>query len=112
VQALRRDGRVSSYRLQQKGPTLATGVAIGEAVVSGRVRRVASPAEGAAIEQGSILVTEMTDPDWGPVLKRVGGIVTDFGGRTCHAAIVARELGIPAVVGTGSAPTCSRTARR
>jgi len=103
VQARRRGGLVRSYRLQEKGPTLVTGVAVGEAVVSGKVRRFASPAEAAAIEPGSILVTEMTDPDWGPVLKRVAGIVTDFGGRTCHAAIVAREVGIPAVVGTGSA---------
>ncbi len=103
VQARRRGGAVRTYRLREKGATLVTGVAIGEAVVSGRVRRLASPAEGAAIEQGDILVTEMTDPDWGPVLKRVAGVVTDFGGRTCHAAIVARELGIPAVVGTGNA---------
>jgi pyruvate,water dikinase len=103
VQARQGSGILRSYRLREKGRVLVSGTAVGEAVASGRVRRFANPAEAAAIEPGSILVTEMTDPDWGPVLKRVGGIVTDFGGRTCHAAIVARELGIPAVVGTGLA---------
>ncbi len=103
VQERRRGEPLLTYRLKEKGSTLATGLAIGEAVVSGKVRRFANPGEAATLEKGSILVTEMTDPDWGPLLKQVAGIVTDFGGRTCHAAIVARELGIPAVVGTGSA---------
>jgi pyruvate,water dikinase len=99
----RHGGALRTYRLRERGTTLVTGRAIGEAVVSGTVRHLTNPAEGAVIAPGSIVVTEMTDPDWGPLLERVAGIVTDFGGRTCHAAVAARELGIPAVVGTGSA---------
>jgi pyruvate,water dikinase len=78
-------------------------LSIGEAIASGQVCRVKSSQEIDRVEDNSILVTEMTDPDWVPIMKRVAGIVTDYGGRTCHAAIVSRELGIPAIVGTGDA---------
>jgi len=82
---------------------LVSGRAVGEAIVSGKVCRIDDQEEMSRFEDGRILVTQMTDPNWGPIMKRASGIVTDRGGRTCHAAIVARELGVPAVVGTGTA---------
>ena len=91
------------YRLKGKSEVLATGRAIGQKIGQGRVRRVKSAAEMECVQAGDVLVTAMTDPDWEPVMKRAGAIVTDRGGRTCHAAIIARELGIPAVVGCGDA---------
>ncbi|MBL8288147.1 MAG: phosphoenolpyruvate synthase, partial [Rubrivivax sp.] len=87
----------------RKTPVLAEGRAIGQKVGTGRVRLVRSPAEMERVQSGDILVTEMTDPNWEPVMKRAAAIVTDRGGRTCHAAIIARELGIPAVVGCNTA---------
>jgi len=91
------------YRLTGTGERLLTGIAVGDRVATGRVVRLTSPEEVDRVEEGDVLVTEMTDPAWGPVMERVAAIVTDQGGRTCHAAIVSRELGIPAVVGTGRA---------
>jgi pyruvate, water dikinase len=92
-----------SYRITARGERLASGVAIGEAIAIGRVKIMHSPAEMDRFEPGDVLVTERTDPDWGPIMKRAAAIVTDHGGRTSHAAIVSRELGVPAIVGTGSA---------
>jgi pyruvate, water dikinase len=89
-----------SYELTGSGEVLVTGAAIGNAISVGRVSRIASPAEMDRFEPGTILVTGRTDPDWGPILNQAAGIITDQGGRTSHAAIVSRELGIPAVVGT------------
>jgi pyruvate,water dikinase len=86
-----------------KTPVLAEGRAIGQKVGTGPVRLVRSTAEMERVQPGDILVTDMTDPNWEPVMKRAGAIVTNRGGRTCHAAIIARELGIPAVVGCGDA---------
>ena len=86
-----------------KTPVLAEGRAIGQKVGTGPVRLVRSPAEMHLVQPGDILVTDMTDPNWEPVMKRASAIVTNRGGRTCHAAIIARELGIPAVVGCGDA---------
>ena len=86
-----------------KTPVLAEGRAIGQKVGTGPVRLVRSPAEMDRVQPGDILVTDMTDPHWEPVMKRASAIVTNRGGRTCHAAIIARELGIPAVVGCGDA---------
>ena len=86
-----------------KNTVLAEGRAIGQKVGTGPVRLVRSPAEMDCVQPGDVLVTEMTDPNWEPVMKRAGAIVTNRGGRTCHAAIIARELGIPAVVGCGDA---------
>ncbi|ASC73053.1 Phosphoenolpyruvate synthase [Halomicronema hongdechloris C2206] len=103
VQSQRQAGTLKTYKLKQAGEVLLTGLSIGDAIASGRVCRVLSTKDIDQVEDGSILVTEMTDPDWVPVMKRVAGIVTDYGGRTCHAAIVSRELGIPAIVGTGDA---------
>jgi pyruvate,water dikinase len=100
-------GRVEQrYRLKgdhSKTPVLAEGRAIGQKVGTGTVRLVRSPAEMERVLPGDILVTDMTDPNWEPVMKRASAIVTNRGGRTCHAAIIARELGIPAVVGCGDA---------
>ncbi len=91
------------YRLKQRSEVLATGRAIGQRIGSGPVRVVKTAAEMSSVREGEVLVTDMTDPDWEPVMKRAAAIVTNRGGRTCHAAIIARELGIPAVVGCGDA---------
>ncbi len=96
-------GRLRRYRLKAKSAVLASGRAIGQKIGQGRVRLVKSAAEMERVQEGDVLVTDMTDPDWEPVMKRAAAIVTNRGGRTCHAAIIARELGIPAVVGCGDA---------
>jgi len=91
------------YRLKQKSEILATGRAIGHKIGAGAVRVVKDASEMGRVKPGDIIVTDMTDPNWEPVMKRAAAIVTNRGGRTCHAAIIARELGIPAVVGCGDA---------
>jgi len=91
------------YKLKSTGTVLAEGRAIGQKIGTGPVRIVHSLAEMDKVQPGDVLVTDMTDPNWEPVMKRASAIVTNRGGRTCHAAIIARELGIPAVVGCGNA---------
>ncbi|KTD22385.1 phosphoenolpyruvate synthase [Legionella londiniensis] len=91
------------YRLKETGVILAEGRSIGQRIGQGRARVIKDISEMHRIEPGDILVSDMTDPDWEPVMKRAAAIVTNRGGRTCHAAIIARELGIPAVVGCGDA---------
>jgi pyruvate, water dikinase len=91
------------YRLKSTSEVLATGRAIGQKIGQGPVRVIDSAVEMDRVQAGDVLVTDMTDPDWEPVMKRAGAIVTNRGGRTCHAAIIARELGIPAVVGCDDA---------
>jgi pyruvate,water dikinase len=91
------------YKLKNKGTVLAQGRAIGQKIGTGPVRLVSHISEMDMVKAGDILVTDMTDPNWEPVMKRASAIVTNRGGRTCHAAIIARELGIPAVVGCGDA---------
>ena len=91
------------YRLKATGEVLVTGRAIGQKIGSGKVRIVADVSEMDQVRAGDILVTDMTDPNWEPVMKLASAIVTNRGGRTCHAAIIARELGIPAVVGCANA---------
>jgi pyruvate, water dikinase len=91
------------YKLKGKGTVLAEGRAIGQKVGTGPVRLVHGVSEMDKVQPGDVLVTDMTDPNWEPVMKRASAIVTNRGGRTCHAAIIARELGIPAVVGCGDA---------
>jgi pyruvate,water dikinase len=91
------------YKLKESGTVLAEGRAIGQKIGTGPVRLVSSIAEMDRVQPGDVLVTDMTDPNWEPVMKRASAIVTNRGGRTCHAAIIARELGIPAVVGCGDA---------
>jgi pyruvate,water dikinase len=95
--------RIRTYRLKQAGKKLLSGIAIGDAIATGKARRIRNLKEGAKFRAGEVLVAEMTDPDWVPLMRRAAAIVTDHGGRTCHAAIVSRELGLPAIVGTGSA---------
>jgi pyruvate, water dikinase len=91
------------YKLKGKGPVLVEGRAIGQKIGTGPVRIVQNISEMDQVQAGDVLVTDMTDPNWEPVMKRASAIVTNRGGRTCHAAIIARELGIPAVVGCGNA---------
>lgn len=103
VQSRSSSVQLKNYELKQTGEILAQGRAIGKRIGSGKVRIVHDLADMDQVEEGDVLVTEMTDPDWEPVMKRASAIVTNRGGRTCHAAIIARELGVPAVVGCGNA---------
>lgn len=103
VQSRREADVFKTYSLKERGKEIISGLAIGEAVAAGKALVLESADEIDRFEDGAILVTGMTDPDWGPVMKKAGAIVTDHGGRTSHAAIVSRELGIPAIVGTGDA---------
>jgi pyruvate,water dikinase len=96
-------GRLRTYRLQKTGRRLVTGLAIGMSIAAGKVCRLSGPQEIDRFEEGAVLVTGNTDPDWVPIMKKASAIVTDRGGRTSHAAIVSRELGLTAVVGTGDA---------
>ncbi|GAB4100863.1 phosphoenolpyruvate synthase [Sinomonas halotolerans] len=100
VQARRSASALRIHRLTGTGPVLARGAAIGDAISSGEACVIADPSEIGRFRDGAVLVTTMTDPDWVPIMKRASGIVTDHGGPTSHAAIVSRELGVPAVVGT------------
>ena len=94
---------VELYSLKEKGNVLASGTALGNKITSGKARILNSPQEGNLLQQGEILVTDVTNPDWDPILKKAGAIITNKGGRTSHSAIVARELGTVAVVGCGNA---------
>jgi len=105
VQSRREATAFKTYTLRRKGRKLASGLSIGDAVVAGRVCLIRSAQEISRFVDGAVLVTETTDPDWVPIMKRAAAIVTDHGGRTSHAAIVSRELGLPAVVGAGNATT-------
>jgi pyruvate, water dikinase len=91
------------FKLKEKGPVLAVGRAIGSKIGQGRARVIKTLDQMHDVQPGDVLIAEMTDPDWEPVMKKAAAIVTDRGGRTCHAAIIARELGVPAVVGAGDA---------
>jgi pyruvate, water dikinase len=97
------------YKLKNRGTVLAEGRAIGQKIGTGKVRYVTDISQMDQVQDGDILVTDMTDPNWEPVMKRASAIVTNRGGRTCHAAIIARELGIPAVVGCGNATELLKT---
>jgi pyruvate, water dikinase len=103
VQSQTTGGHLKTYHLKEKGDVLLTGLSIGNAIAAGKVQKVESARDLGKFVEGGILVTEMTDPDWVPIMKKAAGIITNTGGRTCHAAIVSRELGIPAVVGSGNA---------
>ncbi len=103
VQSRKEAGAFRSYRINSKGRKLASGLSIGDAVVSGRACLIDNPRDIGRFVDGTILVTQTTDPDWVPIMKRAAAIITDHGGRTSHAAIVSRELGLPAIVGTGNA---------
>jgi pyruvate,water dikinase len=103
VQSRAAAGALKNYRLTERGERLVSGNAIGVAIAAGTVCRRDQPGQAESFPEGAVLVTAMTDPDWVPVMKRAAAIVTDHGGRTSHAAIVSRELGLPAVIGTGDA---------
>ncbi|RTL10856.1 MAG: phosphoenolpyruvate synthase [Neisseriaceae bacterium] len=96
-------GKQIRYHIRERGQVLVTGRAVGQKAATGVVRLVKDHSEMHSVKAGDILVTDMTDPDWEPVMKRAAAIVTNRGGRTCHAAIIARELGIPAIVGCENA---------
>ncbi|HEX6833946.1 MAG TPA: phosphoenolpyruvate synthase [Rudaea sp.] len=102
VKSRARATQIERYQLKQKGTVVAEGRAIGQKIGSGVARVIKSLADMNRVQAGDVLVADMTDPDWEPVMKRAAAIVTNRGGRTCHAAIIARELGVPAVVGTGN----------
>ncbi|HEX7080440.1 MAG TPA: phosphoenolpyruvate synthase [Gammaproteobacteria bacterium] len=103
VHARRETATLKTYRIARKGRRLAAGLAIGDAVVTGRVCIIESARDIDRFVDGAVLVTRNTDPDWVPIMKRAAAIVADLGGRTSHAAIVSRELGLPAIVGAGNA---------
>jgi pyruvate,water dikinase len=106
-----RAGRsILRYTLKGRSRVLATGRSIGQRIGAGPTRVIRDVREMARVQQGDVLIADMTDPDWEPVMKRAAAIVTNRGGRTCHAAIIARELGIPAVVGCGNATEVLRDA--
>lgn len=94
---------IEQYRLTEKGELITRGHSVGQGIAQGTARVILSPQEKNLIQPGDILVTDSTDPDWEPIMKLASGIVTNHGGRTCHAAIIARELGIPAVIGCQNA---------
>ena len=103
VKSQAKDGKQQKFKLKGSSTVLTTGRAIGQRVGAGPVRIITDASEMDLVQPGDVLVTDMTDPNWEPVMKRAAAIVTNRGGRTCHAAIIARELGIPAVVGCGDA---------
>jgi pyruvate,water dikinase len=103
VQSQKKAGCFKTYALKSKGKKLLEGLAIGEAIATGKAQVIKRVEDIGKFEPGSILITPMTSPDWVPIMKKASGIITDHGGRTSHAAIVSRELGVPAIVGTGCA---------
>lgn len=103
VQSRRDTNIIEEYRLAQEGHVIVTGTSVGNKIGTGKANKIMSVKDIDDFKEGDVLVTEMTDPDWVPIMKIASAIVTDKGGRTCHAAIVSRELGIPCVVGTGNA---------
>jgi pyruvate,water dikinase len=100
VHALTRKATLDTYHLEKRGSILLTGKSVGEKIGAGPARIIQSVAELQAFRPGEVLVADMTDPDWEPIMKMAAAIVTNRGGRTCHAAIVSRELGVPCIVGT------------
>ena len=100
VQSQKRGDVLETYHLQRRGPVIVTGRSVGDKIAAGPVRRIQSVQQLNLFQQGDVLVADKTDPDWEPIMKRAAAIVTNRGGRTCHAAIVSRELGVPAIVGT------------
>src|SRR5690606_28467171 len=102
VKSRTRATQVERFHLQTRGPVLAEGRSVGQKIGSGTARVVRSIKDMDRVKAGDVLVADMTDPHWQPVVKRASAIVTNRGGRTCHAAIIARELGVPAIVGTGN----------
>lgn len=110
VHSTNRENFIESYRLTgERGEPLAKGIAVGERIAQGRVHVLEHPDHLKEFSEGDVLVTSMTDPAWEPIMKRAAAIVTDRGGRTCHSAIISRELGLPCIVGTGNATEVLQT---
>ncbi|HEX8175578.1 MAG TPA: phosphoenolpyruvate synthase [Pyrinomonadaceae bacterium] len=110
VHSMNRENYIESYKLTgERGAPVATGIAVGERIAQGRVHVLEDPDNLKDFLEGDVLVTSMTDPAWEPIMKRAAAIVTDRGGRTCHSAIISRELGLPCIVGTGNATTTLQT---
>nr|WP_321401076.1 phosphoenolpyruvate synthase [uncultured Desulfobacter sp.] len=109
VHTLKDNAVLKEFHLKEKGNVVCTGQSVGELIGQGKVNVIKSAQMISRFEKGQVLVTDMTDPDWEPVMKIAGAIVTNRGGRTCHAAIVSRELGIPCIVGAGNATTRMQT---
>ncbi|NBC87194.1 MAG: phosphoenolpyruvate synthase [Bacteroidetes bacterium] len=109
VQAQAGTSKMTSYKLTEAGKALVTGQSVGESIATGTVQRVTDPEDSDAFPEGAVLVAETTDPDWVPIMRKASAIVTDHGGRTSHAAIVSRELGVPAIVGTETATSVLET---
>jgi len=109
VHALRDPNVVVEYSRKENGPILCEGMSVGSKIATGPARVILSPKQAHLFKKGEVLVTDMTDPDWEPIMKIASAIVTDKGGRTSHAAIVSRELGIPAIVGSGNATSNIKT---
>jgi pyruvate,water dikinase len=103
VQSQKNQNFIEVYRLKEKGPVLVTGKSVGEKIGHGPVRVIKNVQHIQQFKKGEVLVTDKTDPDWEPIMKKASAIVTNRGGRTCHAAIVSRELGLPAIVGAEKA---------
>lgn len=103
VQSRKDETVIEEYKLLEEGELITTGTSVGDKIGAGRANKIMDVRDISTFRKGDVLVTEMTDPDWVPIMKMASAIVTDKGGRTCHAAIVSRELGIPCVVGTGDA---------
>lgn len=102
IHSVRNQNIIEEYKIGKKGDVLVVGKSVGNRIGSGEVNRIMDVKDIAKFKKGQVLVTTMTDPDWEPIMKIAGAIVTDSGGRTCHAAIISRELGIPCVVGTNT----------
>jgi len=109
VHSLKKTNVIEVYKLKEKGKLLIKGLAVGFKIATGTVHVIDSPEKMSEFKEGEILVTDITDPDWEPIMKMASAIITNRGGRTSHAAIVSRELGIPAVVGTGNATEVLKT---
>ncbi len=109
VQAERDYTKLIEYKVADQGKVLVSGISVGSKAASGKAHLILNPKQIREFKQGEILVTTMTDPDWEPIMKMASAIVTDKGGRTSHAAIVSRELGLPAIVGTGTATKVLKT---
>jgi pyruvate,water dikinase len=109
VHAHARPQQLEQYRLRQRGRVLVSGRSVGSKIATGPVRVIPNAADLRLFQAGEVLVTDKTDPDWEPIMKKAAAVVTNRGGRTCHAAIVSRELGVPAIVGTETATTALAT---
>jgi len=103
VQSRKNLSVLETYKLKEKGDVIAEGIAVGSKIATGKVHVIDTPENMDEFKNGEILVTDMTDPDWEPIMKKSAAIITNRGGRTCHAAIISRELGVPAIVGCGDA---------